>query len=149
MAATEIQSLKVPFQVSEDNGTTWITIVCINEHTAPLTTDTTDTNTQCGIFTGVGPVKAAPTFNAVASTTPEAGQASVKQITNWAANQTRLKYRLQDPIVDGSDGSAGSLLYLSGSGIISSLTMTFTVGDVAKFNGTLSLQGTISTTPGT
>lgn len=145
-----IQAINVPFQLSADNGLTWLTLVCVSEHTQPLTADTTDTNTQCGVAVGLGPVKFNPTFNAVANIDNTVGQVSLQQAKIWAINQTYLKYRVQDPQTSTSaGGSVGSNDYLSGFGYLNGITTTYTVGDVVKFSGTFKGVGIPSYTPGT
>lgn len=141
-----IQAINVPIQVSADNGATWETIVCISEHTLPISSAVNKVNTQCGVAVGLGPVEFNPTGQAVTSTDDNAGQVSVKDMVNWLTNQTRLKYRMQTP---GAGGSIGSNFYLSGFCFVTDCTLTETVGDVEKFSFTLSGIGTPSLIPGT
>lgn len=145
-----IQAINVPFQLSADGGLTYLTVVCVSEHTLPLTRDTTDTNTQCGVAVGIGPVKFNPTFNAVCNTENNPGQVSMQQMKKWLIDGTQLKYRVQDPQTSTSaGGSVGSNAYLSGQCLISAVTETYTVGDVVKYSGTLKGIGVPSYTPGT
>ncbi len=145
-----IQAINVPFQLSPDNGVTWLTLLCVSEHTQPLTTSPTETNTQCGIAVGLGPVKFAPTFNAVCSTDIIPGQVSMQQMKVWLINQTLLKYRVQDPQLSTSaGGSVGANDYITGQCYVTSVTSTYLVGDVVKFSGALTGIGTPSYVPGT
>lgn len=145
-----IQAINVPFQISEDNGATWKSVLCVSEHTQPLTAATTKTNTQCGVSVGIGLVEFNPTFTAVANTDNVAGQVSMKEMTRYLVDQTLIKYRVQDPQSSTSaGGSVGTNDYLSGFAYVTAITKTYTVGDVVKFNGTLSGVGVPSYTPGT
>lgn len=140
------QAINVPFQVSADNGNSWVTVVCISEHTLPITSSINKVNTQCGVAVGLGPVEFNPTGTAVCNLDDNAGQVSMKDMVNWLINQTKLKYRMQMP---ESGGSIGSNFYLSGYCLVTDVKITETVGDVEKFTFTLSGTGIPSTTPGT
>lgn len=141
-----IQSINVPLQVSADNGVTWETIVCISDHTLPITSAVNKVNTQCGVAVGLGPVEFNPTGSAVSTTDENAGQVSMKDMAAWLVAQTKLKYRMQTP---GTGGSIGSNFYLSGYCYVTDVKIAETVGDVEKFTFTLSGIGTPSLIPGT
>lgn len=140
-----IQAINVPIQVSDDGGNTWLTIVCISDHTLPVSSAVNKVNTQCGVAVGLGPVEFNPTGNGVTTMDETPGQATTKQLVSWVVAQKLIKYRLQYP---GTGGSIGSLLYFEGNGIMTQCTVTETVGDVEKFSFTISGFGTVSTTPG-
>lgn len=143
MSMKNIQAITVPFLVSTD-GLVWKQLVCLSEQTLPLTSQTTETNTQCGVAVGLGPVKFAPTFNAVSNLTPDAGQIGFDEMKNFLINQTLLYYKISDP----ESGSTAGDLYVEGRAYVTALTLTATIDDVVKFSGTLSGVGTPSGTPG-
>lgn len=141
-----IQAINVPIQVSADNGVTWETIVCISDHTLPISSAVNKVNTQCGVAVGLGPVEFNPTGSAVSTTDENAGQVSLKDMAAWLVAQTKLKYRMQTP---GTGGSIGSNFYLSGYCLVTDVKIAETVGDVEKFTFTLSGIGIPSLVPGT
>lgn len=141
-----IQAINVPFEVSDNNGATWQTLVCVNEHTLPVQSAVNKVNTQCGVAAGLGPIEFNPTFQAVTTTDEIAGaQLTYKQVLAYTVAQTRLKYRLQ---VSDTSGSIGNIHYLSGFGYFTDVTLTETVGDVEKFSGNFTGIGTPSIIPG-
>lgn len=140
-----LQAIDILFEISADNGVTWLALVCLADQTVPVTVATTETNTACGIAVGLGPAKVAPTFNAVADIQPLSGTLGYKECLGYSVNRTRLKYRQQSP---GSGSSIGINHYISTFGYFTAVTLTETVGDVLKFSGTFNGEGTPSLTPG-
>lgn len=135
MSMQNIQAIAVPLYLSTD-GVNWKILVCLADHTLPLTMQTTDTNTQCGVAVGTGPVKFAPTFSAVANTNPDPGQVGVDDMEGWMLNNTLLYYKFLRPAAGqyGYGGNKG----ISGRVLVTAVTETLTVDDVVKFSGTLS-----------
>lgn len=128
-----IQSIDVPLLLSVD-GVTYNQLVCLSEQTLPLTSQTTETNTQCGVAIGLGPVKFAPTFTAVANVLKDAGTVGLDDMEAYLIAQTALYYKLVRPYA----GSVGGVSTLSGRCYVTAITETLTIDDVVKFSGTLS-----------
>lgn len=147
MGMTNIQSINVPFEISADNGASWVTLVCISDHKLPVSSAVNKVNTQCGIAVGLGPVEFNPSGSAVNDTTESVpGQVSYKDVLAWTVAQKTLKFRAQQ---SSGNGSIGDIYYLSGNGYFTACEKDDTVGDVEKFTFTFSGIGTPSLVPGT
>jgi hypothetical protein len=133
-----IQASLVPLQVSENQGTTWLDVVCVDNFDISFDTQTTETNTFCGIALGVGATKHAVKGTAVCEASPLTGQATLNKFLNWQQSKERIMYRAEYP---GTGGSVGSNFFLSGTAYVTNVDTKFANLDVVKFDFTLSGDG--------
>lgn len=143
MAVTRISAADMPPQFSDDAGTTWQTLVCITDWTLNGATTTNETETFCGKFTSTGQPGMTGSANAVANVTPESTEVSMEEAVNWWVNKTSLTFRVQHP----GSGTPGTNLFISGSALITNVTLTGTAGQDVNFSIDWAIQGTIDNTP--
>src|SRR5687767_11439020 len=139
MAASNLQSNLVPLEISSDDGTTWKTLTCLVSANFSGTTTTTEEETQCGTFTGMGANKWEMSFDSVVNLTPDSTQVSFEEVLGWWHNQTEVLVRQQYP----SSGTPGSNFYMSGGAYFSALGNQVQVGSSMKFSGTLKGNGAL------
>lgn len=136
---SNIQASTVPLELSTNNSSWW-TLVCLENYTVPLTANVVETETFCGIATGVGAIKHAVSGAAVCETAPTVSQVTYEQMLNWFKNKTTLYYRSQSP----SSGSIGSTFFVSGQCFVSALELQApSASDVIKFTFTLTGNGNL------
>lgn len=127
-----IQSSLIPLEVSEDKGLTWLQLICMSDYNVTMDSQTTDTNTQCGIAVGSGPIKFGATGTAVDDAAPAAGQVTWNKMLTWQVIKEEIMFRVQWP--QGATGSHGSAFFIEGTGLVVKNDGKFTVGDVVKYN---------------
>lgn len=141
MAVTVIPSETMPPQFSVDAGVTWLTPVCINDWSFDGATSTTDEDTFCGRFTAVGLASGTGTVNALASTTPAAGELSAEMALSWWVGKTPLLYRIANPSPAGTD------LYMNAAVLITNYNVSGGSPGNVHYSFTFATQGTIDNTP--
>src|SRR6516164_3070288 len=110
---TAIQSVNVLLEISQDNGSTYKYIICIEGFTLTNTSPTSDADTQCGRYVGTGIEGSQIQGTGVLGQYPATNQLAYTDVTLLQFNGTLVKYRIQYP----TTGSVGSMLYQSGFGI--------------------------------
>lgn len=140
MAASNLQSNLVPVLVSSDDGTTWKTLTCLVSSNFSGTTTTTEEETQCGTFTGMGANKWEQSFDAVVNLTPTTGtELSYADVLSLWHNQTAIRVKVQYP----TSGTPGTSFYREGGAYISALGDAVQVGSSMKFSGTFKGNGAL------
>jgi hypothetical protein len=140
MAASNLQSNLVPLLISTDSGTTKKTLTCLVSANFSGTTTTTEEETQCGTFTGMGANKWEMSFDAVVDITPTSGtQLSFEDMLGIWHNQTEVQVTMQYP----ASGTPGSDFFLQGDAYVSALGAAVQVGSSMKFSGTLKGNGAL------
>jgi hypothetical protein len=135
---SRITSKNMPFQLSFDNGANYKDLVCIKSKTVPLTKNATENETDCGIFTGLGPMKFAPSGTAVCETQYLSTQCSFQDLATAMKNETNILFKMQNPY----SGSTGNNLYITGTCNVTALTLTgSSSSELIQFDFTLTGQG--------
>ena len=142
-----IDSILSPIEISADGGTTYKVIICVASYSAPVQTQTTTTDTQCGRILGLGVISFNPTVQAVCDEVPSNVQVSYKDCLLYQVNKTLLKFRIQSPST--STFGLAQAYYLTGQCYVTDTTLTNNTNDPVKFSVTLSGTGTLNTTIGT
>lgn len=137
-----IQSQNVPLWLSE-NGTLYKQLVCLEQYGIPIETQTTETNTFCGIAVGVGAIRFNPTYSAVCEANPTADQMTFDDMVRIQLAGNPIWFKVQYP----SPGSTNTNIFLAGQAYVTNTTYTAQVNDAIKFTGTLTGSGTIDRTP--
>lgn len=151
MAQQVIQSVNLPLELSTDNKVTWKRAICVEGYTMTNTAPTTDADTQCGRFTGIGIEGTEISGTAVLGMYPSAAELSYTDVRALQLAQTQsgtpptIWYRQQYP----ASGSIGSFLYQTQQCLISVTSITNATGQVIKWGFTLKSLGVASLTPGT
>lgn len=143
MAVTVIPAETMPPQFSADAGTTWLTPVCIDDWTFDGNTTTNEEETFCGKFTSVGAAGGTGTVNALASTTPAAGELSAEMALDWWVTKKSLLYRVQTP----ASGTPGTDFYMNAPALITNFGINGNAGQNVHYTFTFATQGTIDNTP--
>lgn len=140
-----LQSVNYPIELSFDAGVTWKTLVCLTQYNVPTTLSTTETQTFCGIETGVGFQSFKPSGTATCRSFGTLGgtEATYGELLILQNSQTLFLFRVQAP----ATGSTGRDFYLSGSVYCTDLTLTLNTGAVVEFNWTFSGSGLLDITP--
>jgi len=136
MANTQVNANDQLVEVSLDGGTTFKALVCLDGFDTSFENAVTETETQCGVVTGIGDTKAATNFTGTCNTTPETDELSFKAMLAAQVAKTAA-------IVKVSHGSSGADWYYSFSAYITNMTHAGTAGDVMKFTGTITSTGLI------
>ena len=142
-----IQSIAVLLELRPHGSTTWYQLVCLDGFQNPWATSLNETDTQCGIAVGLGPIKFNPTGTGVVEAAPGPTQITHQHLRNWQLAQLLLDYRIQFPSTGG--GSIGSNLYSEGQCYVTNTTDQYKIDDVVKFTFTLSGNGQPTATAGT
>jgi hypothetical protein len=145
MSQSAIQSVNLPIEISQDNGVTYKSIICIEGFAVTNTSPTNDADTACGRFVGIGIEGSEIQGTGVVAMFPTASQLSYQDITTFQFNLTQVKYRTQYP----STGSIGGYLYQTGQALFSVTSIQDAAGQVVKFGFTLKGIGSRNIVPGT
>lgn len=139
-----IQGELAPLLLSPDNGVTWMTLVCLSTYSVSLDTTVNQTETNCGVATGLGAIKFKPSGSAVCEANPTEGQVTYNQMVEWQVNKTQLLFSSEYP---GSGSQYGQNLAISGDCFVTATDVTLETGQVIKFTFTLTGTGTVNTAP--
>jgi len=138
-----IQSTLVPLELSFNNGSTYQTLVCLNQYNMPLSKATNVTETFCGTEVGLGSETFNPNGTAVCSTNPTSSQVTYNRLLTAWKNEETVLFRCQYP----GTGSIGVHFYHQGSAYVTDLELQFQTSQVIQFTFTLTGIGTIDITP--
>jgi hypothetical protein len=142
MAASNLQSNLVPFKISSDDGTTYKTLTCLTSANFSGTTSTTEEETQCGTFTGLGANKWEFTTEAVVNLTPTgASEVSYEDCLGFWHNQTLILVKQEYPDAAGTD------FYKQGEAYITSIGNAVQVGNSMTFSLTFKGNGALDIAP--
>jgi hypothetical protein len=142
MAASNLQSNLVPLKVSSDDGTTYKTLTCLTSANFSGTTPTTEEQTQCGTFTGLGSNAWEWSVEAIVNLTPTgASEVSYEECLGFWHNQTEILVKQEYPV------SAGTDFYKQGACYITSIGNTVQVGNSMTFSLTLKGNGALDIAP--
>jgi hypothetical protein len=143
MATNELKSTLVPLEFSEDDGTTWLTVVCRKTSDFNVDVNITEEETDCGTIVAPGTVKWGGNVEGVLNTAPTATQASWKKLLTWATSGTKILYRQQSP----GTGTPGTDFYQSGECYISNLKQNYATANNIVFSATFKGNGALDITP--
>jgi len=141
---TTIQGELAPIWLSADGGNTFKLLVCLETYDVGLSTTVNQTETNCGIATGLGAIKFIPKGSAVLEANPGEDEVTYKDMLDWQLNKTLLRFKTEYP---GSGSQYGQNIALSGDCYVTDTGGTFQVGQVIKFSFTLTGNGTVSNQP--
>ena len=139
-----IQGELAPIWLSDDDGVTFKLLVCLETYSVGLDTTVNQTETNCGIATGLGAIKFIPKGSAVLEADPGVDEVTYEDMLAWQLNKTLLLFKTEYP---GSGSQYGKNIALSGQCYVTSTSGTFQVGQVIKFDFTLTGNGTVSNQP--
>lgn len=140
---TTVQGELAPIYLSVD-GIVWKTLVCLETYSLGLTTTINQVETNCGLATGLGVVKFAPTGSAVMEAAPDGTQVTQSDMVGWQLAKTLLYFKTEYPL---SGSQYGKNVSLSGQAYVTDVSITMQVGQVIKFTWKLSGNGQISNIP--
>jgi hypothetical protein len=135
-----IQASFVPLEVSEDNGVTWLQLVCLENYSIPLDTQVTETSTFCGNAVGVGITKHSVSGSAVCEQNPTGSQVTLNKMMQWQQINEKILYRSQYP---ETGGSIGGNFFFKGSGYVTKVETKWANQDVVKFDFEITGDGLI------
>lgn len=141
--STYVQSVDAPIQISFDGGTTWKTLVCLTNYSAPLAMPTNETDTFCGKLVGTGNAALDFSGEAVNDVAPNVNQVSFEDLAAYVISGDVLKARVAVP----GTGSVGTQIFLQTDILVESVTHKGTANDYIKFDFSLKGQGLPSLTP--
>lgn len=136
MALTSVQFDSQAFEVSDDDGLTWATLVCLDSVTVTFASEITETATQCGTVVGVGEMKGNFDYTGVCNTTPDADEVSFKDVLTWQKAKQLVQIRC-------TNGSSGANWFYQFGAYFTNTTHDGTSNDVMKFSGTVTGQGEV------
>lgn len=134
-----VQSTLVPIMLSADNKVTFYSLVCLEQYDVPVETTVTQTETFCGIFTGLGAIKFNPSGTAVCRIDPDPTMVSFDAMLDWQLLKTYLYFKVDYP----STGSVGSDFSLEGYCYVTKNQLKFKTNTVIEFDWTLTGDGVL------
>lgn len=137
----KIQGNDVMLLLSSD-GVYYKTLICEIGHTLNKTRDTQSTATKCDggtPATSIGAKSFTVDFTAATDDNPSGSQCSFKDVDDWYEGGNLLYWKITY--------ESGADIYQQGRGYITSLSIDSQVGGIHQFNGTLTGDGAIDTTP--
>lgn len=133
------QSTSYPPEFSSDNGTTWKTLICVQDWEWSGDNTVNKEDTFCGQVVGLGTPGVTGSANAVCESTVGATQVTFEDALGWFTAGTKVKFRTQD--------ASGANWHMVCDAYITSLQQTFAVGSVVKFSLGWESTGTLDNTP--
>lgn len=146
MAVNSIQGSLVLHEFSEDNGTTWKTLVCAQGGKFESTTNVTIEKTKCGPIKGVDDPDWKMSGDAVANMYPTEDQVSYSDMLRWQQAKELIQVRLQSPADDTLSLAEGEAFYHGGEAYVTNVTIDNSNGAVVKFTWGVEGQGVLETT---
>lgn len=117
-------------QFSSDGGTTWLTLICLEDWSLDGSTPTDEVDTlTCGKLFGLGAPGYTGNANAIADKTPSGTEVSAELAQSWWFNKTALKFRAQAPLT----GTPGTDLYVASDARINAYSVSGTAGQYVRF----------------
>jgi len=142
----QILGSKLDVEIEFTGGTTtWKALICLRNSAVNTEASPTQETTNCGVFTAPGLPSITIDFDAICETTLSAGQAGYKECLAALNAQTKVKCRVQSPVVYGS--SIGTAFYHSFDAYFTSLSLNQESAAFVNFSGTLQSTGVITITP--
>lgn len=135
-----LQAKNFPPEFSTD-GTTWKTLVCVNDWDNTGSSTITTEDTFCGTITSTGTPSFKGTANAVCETAPTTSQVSYEDALGWFTGSTLLYFRVQSPANSGTEFYTKYQCYITNCGL------KFAATDVVKFTIEWTSTGAIDVTP--
>lgn len=126
-------------------GTTWKALICLRNSAVNTEASPTTETTNCGVFTAPGLPSITVDFDAICETTLSASQAGYKDCLTALNAQTKVKCRVQSPVVAGS--SIGVAFYHEFDAYFTSLSLNQESAAFVNFSGTLQSTGTLDLIP--
>ena len=133
----------VVFQVKPLGGadTTWQTLVCEENLSAPSTRSVTERPTKCRIIKSTSQPSVSITGTSVAETDLDSDQLSLKAAYDYFVAGTSLEGRMINLAV--SPIGEGDVILVRGEGIFSEVTPNANVGAALDFNWTFQITGDV------
>lgn len=141
---TTVQGELAPLYLSTDDGVTFKTLVCLETYKVDLATTVNETETNCGVAVGLGAIKFTPSGSAVMEAAPDNTMVTYEDMVKWQVDKTLLTFKTEYP---GSGAQYGKNIALSGTCYVTSTGGTFQVGQVIKFDFSLTGTGLVNTNP--
>jgi hypothetical protein len=139
----DIQSVNYPIQLSTDGGTTYRSLVCLENYDIPVERSITETETFCGKSVGLGSLSFNPSGSAVCKNAPDSDEITYKEMVAAEVDGTLVKFKISAP---ASGTEAGDDFYLAGDCYVTSTTLQFATNELVKFSWTLTGTGTLDVT---
>lgn len=142
--ATEILGKVTLLEIDPAGGTSYRTLVCIEDFELSMSSSVETTETQCGQFNVPGTPGAQVSFNAVTNAFPTASEISYEDLATVLNNVTKISVRVQN--ASQTSLSAGAAFYHAFDGYVTNLSMPVASNGVVKFTGTIQSTGAIDLT---
>jgi len=133
------------FEISTDGGSSWKALVCLQSADSGLELPTTEEDTNCGSFTGLGVLKNSISLECVCELEPTVSQVTWADVAGWMKNRTLVDYRYQNAATGSV--TAGDAFYFRGEGYFTTGNITGTTGQVIKFTTEFNAVGEVDVTP--
>jgi predicted secreted protein len=134
----ELQGKDVTLQISEDGGTTWKTLICLDTLTVDLTMDLNERPTRCGIKVGVSPTKGTMTGTSVSDDAPGGTEVSHQKLLDLITAGTKFDVKAVH--------TTPAKFYAAAKAYLTSLSAQAPSDDLLDFNWTMNMTGVIDVT---
>lgn len=142
--ALALQFSEQAFEISTDSGATYKDLVCLQSADAGSSLPTTEEDTNCGSFTGLGVFKFNASLECVCEAEPTAAQVTYEDVVGWMKARTLVTFRYQNAATGSV--TAGGAFYHQGEGYFTEANLTGTTGEVIKFTTTFNAIGDVDIT---
>jgi hypothetical protein len=143
---TELQGRLLALEIDFTGaGTTWDSLVCLQNFDNPLDVPIERVDTDCGSIASPGNPTETVNFSAIKNLEPGVSEESYQACYNAAIAGTKVKVRIQNPAVGSV--TQGSKIYKMFDAYFSNVTLEKDTNSPISFSGTIESTGTIDTTP--
>jgi len=136
---SEVAGRLVPLKVSFDGGSTFKTLVCLQQFDESIDVPIDTQETDCGQISAPGTPGATVNFQAICETEPSVSQASLNDCKLAAKNGTAVVIQIASPAAGSL--TEGEAFFSQYDAYFSNVTMTKQTSQAIQFSGTLSSTG--------
>jgi hypothetical protein len=136
---SEVAGKLVPLKVSFNGGSTFKTLVCLQQFDESIDVPIDTQETDCGQIAVPGTPGATVNFQAICETEPSGTQASLNDCKSAAVNGTKVIIKIASPAAGSL--TEGQAFFSSYEAYFSNVTMTKQTSQAIQFSGTLSSNG--------
>ena len=141
---SEVLGKVVLLEVDVANGTSYKTLICMQDFELEVATAIDTQESDCGQFNVPGTPGATISFNAVCDTSPSVSQLSYEDVLSAVNAATVCSFRVQSPTLTGS--TAGAVFYHGFSGYFSRVRLIKQTAGAIRFSGEIVSSGAIDLT---
>jgi hypothetical protein len=142
--ATELAGKLLKLEISSDGGTTYKTGVCAISFDETTQVPFNPEETDCGRIGSPGEAFSEISAEFITELAPSGTQFSYKDVKGWCVNGTKVKVRIQNPVVGAV--TLGSQIYHEAEYYVTSIGNQKNTSQSVRFNVSMSSVGVLDIT---